>query len=225
MTGITDTVEQVDAAFLYILGTSLVLLTLVTGLMIYFAIRFRRSRNPEPSDIRGNWLLETVWTNAEGYYAFDDLDNGSYGLDFYYEGCDEAEDGVTIANCEDVTYNQELDCECDAAVYGTVYDQDEEPLNDVLVKIWHGEEVIGTTYTGIEGWYEYDGLEDGSYAISFHLEGCDVEDGPFTISDCEDVEYNQVPWDGSWGSTVMSHVQKRMFSWDRSIQVWPPSVL
>ena len=62
MNGITDTVEQVDTVFLYILGTSLLLLTLVTVLMIYFAIRFRRSRNPEPSDIRGNWLLETVWT-------------------------------------------------------------------------------------------------------------------------------------------------------------------
>ena len=62
MNGITDTVEQVDAVFLYILGTSLGLLILVTVLMVYFAIRYRRSRNPEPSDIRGNWLLETAWT-------------------------------------------------------------------------------------------------------------------------------------------------------------------
>jgi cytochrome c oxidase subunit II len=62
MNGITNTVEQVDAVFLYILGASLVLLILVTVLMIYFAIRYRRSRNPEPSDIRGNWLLETAWT-------------------------------------------------------------------------------------------------------------------------------------------------------------------
>jgi cytochrome c oxidase subunit 2 len=62
MNGITDTVEQVDTAFLYILGTSLVLLLFITVLMIYFAVRFRRSRNPEPSDIRGNWRLETAWT-------------------------------------------------------------------------------------------------------------------------------------------------------------------
>jgi cytochrome c oxidase subunit 2 len=62
MNGITDTVEQVDTVFLYILGTSLILLLLVTTLMIWFAIRYRRSRNPEPSDIRGNWLLETIWT-------------------------------------------------------------------------------------------------------------------------------------------------------------------
>jgi len=62
MNGVTDTVQQVDAVFLYILATSLVLLLLVTVLMIWFAIRYRRSRNPEPSDIRGNWLLETIWT-------------------------------------------------------------------------------------------------------------------------------------------------------------------
>jgi cytochrome c oxidase subunit 2 len=62
MSGTTDTVEQIDAVFLYILGTSLALLLLVTVLMIYFAIRYRRSRNPEPSDIRGSWPLETAWT-------------------------------------------------------------------------------------------------------------------------------------------------------------------
>ena len=62
MNGITDTVQQIDAAFLYILGIALILLVFVTVLMIYFSIRYRRSRNPEPSDIRGNWLLETVWT-------------------------------------------------------------------------------------------------------------------------------------------------------------------
>jgi cytochrome c oxidase subunit II len=70
MNGITDTVAQVDAVFLYILGVSLVLLTLVTVLMIYFAIRFRRSRNPEPADIRGNWQLETVWTVIPTILAF-----------------------------------------------------------------------------------------------------------------------------------------------------------
>jgi cytochrome c oxidase subunit II len=62
MNEITDSVAGVDAVFVYILGISLVLLTLVTVAMIYFAIRYSRSRNPEPSDIRGNWLLEATWT-------------------------------------------------------------------------------------------------------------------------------------------------------------------
>jgi cytochrome c oxidase subunit 2 len=62
MNEITDTVSQVDATFLFILGISLALLVLITVLMIVFAIRYSRSRNPEPSDIRGSWLLETLWT-------------------------------------------------------------------------------------------------------------------------------------------------------------------
>jgi cytochrome c oxidase subunit 2 len=57
-----NAVQQVDTAFILIIGFSLVMLALITGLMIYFVIRFRRSRNPEPSDIRGNWRLEAAWT-------------------------------------------------------------------------------------------------------------------------------------------------------------------
>jgi cytochrome c oxidase subunit 2 len=62
MNGFTDSVARVDATFLYILGISLALLVLITVLMIFFAVRYRRSVHPEPSDIRDNWLLETAWT-------------------------------------------------------------------------------------------------------------------------------------------------------------------
>jgi len=62
MNRVSNTVAQVDQAFLYILGFSVVLLTLITIVMIYFVIKYRRSNNPEPSDIRGNWKLETAWT-------------------------------------------------------------------------------------------------------------------------------------------------------------------
>ena len=54
--------EQVDQAFLYITGISFALLFLITAVMVYFVIKYRRSKNPDPSDIRGNWLLETLWT-------------------------------------------------------------------------------------------------------------------------------------------------------------------
>jgi cytochrome c oxidase subunit 2 len=57
-----SSVQQVDTAFIVIIGISLVLLALITGVMIYFVIRYRRSRNPEPSDIRGDWRLEAAWT-------------------------------------------------------------------------------------------------------------------------------------------------------------------
>lgn len=57
-----DPVTGVDIAFWYILGISIVVLIGITVLMIYFAVKYRRSKHPIPADIRDNWLLETVWT-------------------------------------------------------------------------------------------------------------------------------------------------------------------
>lgn len=57
-----NVVKQVDAAFLYIIAFSLALLFLITGVMIYFLFRYRREKNPEAADIRGNTALELVWT-------------------------------------------------------------------------------------------------------------------------------------------------------------------
>lgn len=55
-------VEGVDQAFWYILGISIVLLFGITVVMVYFVVKYRRSKNPVPSDIRDNYLLEVIWT-------------------------------------------------------------------------------------------------------------------------------------------------------------------
>ncbi len=52
----------VDQALWYILGISAVLLFGITVVMVYFVIRYRRSKHPVPADIRDNFLLEVVWT-------------------------------------------------------------------------------------------------------------------------------------------------------------------
>ena len=57
-----DPVVGIDRAFWYIFIVSAVLLTGITLVMIYFVIRYRRSRNPQPADIRGSWKLELLWT-------------------------------------------------------------------------------------------------------------------------------------------------------------------
>ncbi len=57
-----DPVKGVDIAFWYILGLSIILLGAITLVMIVFVIKYRRSKNPEPADIRDNWILEVVWT-------------------------------------------------------------------------------------------------------------------------------------------------------------------
>src|SRR3972149_2004315 len=55
---------QVDALFLFIPLVSLFFFLLVEGLLIYFAIKYRRKKGAEPAatpDIRGNLLLESIW--------------------------------------------------------------------------------------------------------------------------------------------------------------------
>lgn len=58
----TTPVQAVDQVFWYILGISVVLLFGITAVMVYFVVRFRRSKNPVPSDIRDNYKLEIIWT-------------------------------------------------------------------------------------------------------------------------------------------------------------------
>jgi cytochrome c oxidase subunit 2 len=56
------------------------MLLLITGLMVYFVIRYRRSRHPEPVEVPGNWRLELVWTLIPTFIV---LVIFSYGWDSY----------------------------------------------------------------------------------------------------------------------------------------------
>ncbi|TKB27317.1 cytochrome c oxidase subunit II [Desulfopila sp. IMCC35006] len=55
-------VQGVDQAFWYILGISVVLLFGITVVMVYFVVKYRRSKHPVASDIRDNYKLEIIWT-------------------------------------------------------------------------------------------------------------------------------------------------------------------
>jgi len=57
-----DPVRGVDLAFWYILGISMIFLIGITAVMIYFVVKYRRSKHPNPADIRDNLNLEVVWT-------------------------------------------------------------------------------------------------------------------------------------------------------------------
>ena len=60
--GWTNLSSSVDSVFLFIMGISLVLLVGVTGAMIYFTVKYRRSKHPRAENIEGNLALEIVWT-------------------------------------------------------------------------------------------------------------------------------------------------------------------
>ncbi|RWX44255.1 Cytochrome C oxidase subunit II, transmembrane domain [Candidatus Electrothrix communis] len=55
-------VEGVDLVFWYILGISFLLLIAITGAMVVFAVKYRRSKHPVPATFRDNWKLEIIWT-------------------------------------------------------------------------------------------------------------------------------------------------------------------
>ena len=59
-TGISGRV--VDNVFLYILLICVFLLALITFLMVYFVIHYRREKHPQPVDIEGSTWLEVTWT-------------------------------------------------------------------------------------------------------------------------------------------------------------------
>ena len=57
------TARAVDHTLIYIFGFSLLLLLGITLVTIYFVVKYRRSKYPEPtSDAHGSLVLETIWT-------------------------------------------------------------------------------------------------------------------------------------------------------------------
>ena len=60
--GAANMVQGVDTAFAVVLGISFVLLFLVTFLMIFFVIKFHKSKHPESKQVEDNTVLEITWT-------------------------------------------------------------------------------------------------------------------------------------------------------------------
>lgn len=59
-----STTAAVDSAFIVIIALCILLFALIIFFTIFFVVRYRRSRNPAPSTIHGNWVLELVWIIA-----------------------------------------------------------------------------------------------------------------------------------------------------------------
>ena len=57
-----NTTIEVDFVFWFIAGASVLLLLLVTGLMVFFAVKYHRSRHPQAQETHESTLLEIAWT-------------------------------------------------------------------------------------------------------------------------------------------------------------------
>lgn len=62
MTQASTSAQRADAIFLLVLGISVFMLIAITTTMLFFVVRYRRSRHPKAEQIEGNTLLEVVWT-------------------------------------------------------------------------------------------------------------------------------------------------------------------
>ena len=60
--GASNFSQGVDSVFLFTLVVSIFFLVLITGLMIYFVIKYSRKRNPKATNVHGNVGLEITWT-------------------------------------------------------------------------------------------------------------------------------------------------------------------
>ena len=53
-----------DSVFFFVFGLSVVFLLFITGLMIFFVLRYSRKRHPQAEQIEGHIGLEIVWTTV-----------------------------------------------------------------------------------------------------------------------------------------------------------------
>ena len=62
--------DAVNGPILFIAATSLFMLVAITGVMIYFTIKYHRRHSPVGQDIHGHPVLEVVWTVIPTILAF-----------------------------------------------------------------------------------------------------------------------------------------------------------
>jgi cytochrome c oxidase subunit 2 len=76
------TTAAVDSTFIFIMVFCVLLFALIIFFTIYFAVRYRRSRNPEPADIGGHGLLEGAFILASVVLALAMFFYGLTGFKF-----------------------------------------------------------------------------------------------------------------------------------------------
>jgi len=111
-------VQGVDQAFWYILGVSIFLLFGITIVMVYFVVKYRRSKNPVASDIRDNYKLEIFWTIIPTLIALSMFYIGWTS----YVGLRTVPDGAL-----------EIDVEAQMFSWIFIYDNEKESENDLVV--------------------------------------------------------------------------------------------
>ncbi len=78
------TTAVVNSTLIFILAFSFLLFAVIIFLMLFFVVRYRRSRNPTPSNIGGNVALEAAWIVASLLIALAMFVYGLNGFNFMH---------------------------------------------------------------------------------------------------------------------------------------------
>jgi len=120
MNELVNPVTLVDRSFYFIIGFSFLFLFAITLVMIWFVIRYRRSKHPVPSDIRGNVLLEITWILIPTVIAIFMFISGWQS----YTGLRNVPEGA-----------MEIDVMAQSFSWIFVYENDKETENEILVPV------------------------------------------------------------------------------------------
>jgi cytochrome c oxidase subunit 2 len=82
LSALSDVAEHVNGPIIFVTAISLLFLVATTAVMVYFAFRYTRRRNPVASEIHGHTVLEVVWTVIPTLLAFGMFWYGWVGYEF-----------------------------------------------------------------------------------------------------------------------------------------------
>ncbi|MCG8687013.1 MAG: cytochrome c oxidase subunit II [Desulfobacterales bacterium] len=120
MNEIVNPVTLVDRSFYFIIGFSFLFLFCITAVMIYFVIRYRRSKHPVAADIRGNIGLEIAWISIPTIIAMFMFVSGWQS----YTGLRNVPENA-----------MEIDVIAQSFSWIFIYDNDKETENEIVVPV------------------------------------------------------------------------------------------
>jgi 5-hydroxyisourate hydrolase-like protein (transthyretin family) len=133
-------------------------------------------------------LLGSLKSENGNPVIFRELCKGTYGFDIFKNGYKHIEFQVEI-DCNETkevskTLEKDTIC-CDGVIIFTARNHDNQPLKDVSVRLWKGNQKLSEQKTNEEGKFIFRELCKGTYAISFSKEG--YTGAEFTVNiDCGD---------------------------------------
>jgi len=139
---------------------------------------------------QGERIIGNTTSDGNGWYEFNELDEGNYTVWANKEGYKEYEEHLYLGEGEQKTHHIRMEKESGGGgtrVYGYVKEKGSgEPINDAQVSITYDENESYTVYTDSDGYYETELEHGGEYTVAAEKDGYEPEDKRVYIEDGEE---------------------------------------